>query len=56
MSQKGRTFANIGAISPVMEGLEGKVVPMESYLPYLEPVAVVATPAPVIDDSDEVPF
>lgn len=56
MSQKGRTFANIGAISPVMEGLEGKVVPMEAYLPYLDPVGGVATPATTIDESDEVPF
>ena len=58
VSAKGKVFANIGSISPVLDGLEGKVVPVESYLPYLEPrpgATPVAKPAAQLDN-DEIPF
>lgn len=48
VSQKGKTFANIGTISPVLEGLEGKVVSKDAYLPNLAPTKVT--------NSDEIPF
>jgi hypothetical protein len=68
VSAKGKVFANIGAIAPVMEGLESKIVPVPFFKDCLEPRAVVtpfpaptAAPAAVnrvqIDpDSDEIPF
>ena len=58
VSAKGKVFANIGSISPVLDGLEGKVVPVESYLPYLEPrpnATPVAKAAAQVDN-DEIPF
>ena len=63
VSAKGKIFANIGSISPVIDGLEGKIVPVQNFAPYLEPrqaaVAQPVTPPRVatpIDDSDEIPF
>ena len=64
MSAKGKTFSNIGSISPVLDGLEKKVVPVEMFAPYLEPRANTAPqPAPTrtataaIDaDGDNIPF
>lgn len=58
VSSKGRTFANIGSISPVMDGLEGKVIPAEMFQAYLEPQAgkVQPTKPAAEDDGDEIPF
>jgi len=62
VSAKGKIFANIGAVAPVMEGLEGKIIPVQSFLPYLEPRGGSAptTPAPQnrveIDPDDQIPF
>ena len=64
-SSKGKIYANIGSISPVMDGLEAKILPVEMFRDYLEPQAtwpapVVAAPAPrnsvEIDPDDQIPF
>lgn len=58
MSNKGRTYANISSISPLMEGLEKMVPKAKEFAKLLkpqEPKAQVVTPT-VEDDGDEIPF
>ena len=60
-SSKGKIYANIGSISPVMDGLETKILPVEMFRDYLEPQESTAAPvAPKnsveIDSDDQIPF
>jgi hypothetical protein len=60
LSSKGKIYANIGSISPVMDGLETKILPVEMFRDYLEPQASTAPLAPKnsveIDSDDQIPF
>jgi hypothetical protein len=48
MSAKGRVYANIVSIAPVMEGLEKLVPPAEEFAKLLKPQAIV--------EPDQIPF
>lgn len=59
VSMKGRTFANIIGISPVMEGLEGNVPTVADFAGLLVPQAPAIPPAAaaqLAEDPDEIPF
>ena len=52
-AQNGKVYANITGISPVMQGLEGNILPVTKFAGLLAPLE----PAPADeDDADEVPF
>lgn len=51
VSSKGRTFANIVSVTPVMEGLEKLVLPVATYEALLEPQAAAEA-----TDDDAIPF
>lgn len=53
VSQKGRTFANIVSISPLIEGLEKNVPGVAEFATLLAPQESAATTA---EDEDRIPF
>jgi hypothetical protein len=61
MSAKGRIYANISSISPIMEGLEKMVPPAKEFAGLLKPEAKKATPIENTswadpEEPDEIPF
>lgn len=56
MSAKGRIYANISSISPIMEGLEKMVPPAKEFVGLLKPQAPKQAAAADTDDGDEIPF
>lgn len=58
MSAKGRIYANISSIQPIMEGLEKMVPAPKEFVGLLKPQvpAKRVEPEPDIEDTDEIPF
>jgi hypothetical protein len=58
MSTKGRIYANISSISPIMEGLEKMVPPVKDFAALLRPQlpSVKAVISAIEDAGDEIPF
>jgi hypothetical protein len=60
MSNKGRTYANISSISPIMEGLEKMVPKAKEFAKLLKPLekkaSVMAPVQNAEEDQDEIPF
>jgi len=56
MSAKGRVYANISGISPIMEGLEKMIPKAKDFAGLLEPQAKFVSNPVQVDESDEIPF
>ena len=57
MSNKGRIYANISSIAPIMEGLEKMTPVPKEFVGLLQPkVKKAPAPEPEADEADEIPF
>jgi hypothetical protein len=56
MSNKGRIYANISSISPIMEGLEKMVPKAKEFAALLAPQVKKAEPEQESEKADEIPF